>query len=63
MESGTILPGKVEARRTKTIQSSLTRLDRIQKINGPDMIFGPANLWSLTPASFIYRKKNDKGLI
>jgi hypothetical protein len=30
--------------------------DRHRKINWPDLMFGPVNLWTLPPASFFYRK-------
>jgi len=31
-----------------------------RKINWPDLVFGPVNLWSLPPASFFYRELDSK---
>lgn len=52
-----------ESRHVEAGKSNIKRIDSIQKINWPDMVFGPVNLWCLPPASFFYRKRSDNGFI
>jgi len=42
----------------ETVADKKTIKNTTRKINWPDLVFGPVNLWSLPPADFFYRKLN-----
>ena len=45
----------IHSNKTNVRQAS-TGSHKKPKLNWPDLVFGPVNLWSLPPASFFYRK-------
>jgi len=50
-----------QADKNKTDIKTAKRARKITgKINWPDLVFGPVNLWSLPPASFFYREFDSK---
>jgi len=50
-----------QADKNKTDIKTAKRARKITgKINWPDLVFGPVNLWSLPPASFFYRELDSK---
>ena len=51
---------KVATGQAETGKTNSKGLDRTRKINWPDLVFGPVNVWSLPPASFFYRKLDEK---
>ncbi len=45
-----------EKENKKTEKAASIKTRKNIKINWPDLVFGPVNLWSLPSAEFFYRK-------
>jgi hypothetical protein len=48
---------KVNSDKTDMLKKGRVENIRARKINWPDLMFGPVNLWSLPPAWFFYKKE------
>ena len=52
--------GKKDAGQIETDKADIKKIINQRKINWPDLVFGPVNLWTLPSASFFYKKLGRK---